>query len=75
MTPTEAAQIIGCCPAHVRFLIRQGKLKATKRVVISAVKKTRSTEYTITKAEAERIRKQKSKRGWKRGRKRRRDHE
>ena len=31
MTASQAAKMIDCTPSHVRFLIRQGKLKATKK--------------------------------------------
>ncbi len=30
MTPSQAAEVIGCCASHVRTLIRKGKLQAKK---------------------------------------------
>ena len=61
MTPTKAAEVIGCSPQHVRTLIRAGKLKATRR------KYPGGYYYDVTSREAKRYRNLPLTRGWPRG--------
>lgn len=55
MTPAEAAKIIGCTSAHVRLLIRTGKVRH-RRLDSTSPKGLPTHSYSITKREAERIR-------------------
>lgn len=67
MTPAEAAEIIGCSPAHVRFLCRKGLIKAKREESRSPVQGLPVHEYSVTKAEAERYRAKKFARSRPRG--------
>jgi len=52
MTPSQAASLIGCTPSQVRWMIRNGKLKAEKRKTIN---NQHGFEYVVLKRDAERI--------------------
>ena len=62
MTPTQAAQIIGCSPSQVRTLIRKKKIKATRRSMPGGY------YYDVSVSEAERYRDTEQTQGWPRGR-------
>ena len=66
MTPSKAAEVIGCTPRHVRALIQRGKLAAKKVHSDSAP----YFRYEITAAEARRYAREPQTRGFPRGGKR-----
>ena len=49
MTPRQAAEILGCDPSHVRWLIREGRLEADRREL-----ETGQYIYSIREDEVER---------------------
>lgn len=70
MAPSKAAAVIGCSNQHVRYLIRTGKLPATK-VFITEFGPSYFV-YNVKPADAQRMAKElnRSKRGYPIGRKR-----
>lgn len=65
----EAALKIGCCPAHLRLLIRRGKIKATRVESVTPVKKLATHTYVVGESEIERFLAESNprKQGWPRG--------
>lgn len=64
MTTTEAAQVIGCSPGHVRYLVRAGRLRATR---LPGPYNQRGYAWDIKRADAERYRDTPQRRGYPRG--------
>jgi excisionase family DNA binding protein len=64
MSPSEAAQEIGCSKQHVRWMINNGKIEAKK---IKSKHNQWGYEYEITKKEVDRVKKTTSTRGCPRG--------
>jgi hypothetical protein len=60
MTPNEASVVIGCSPMHIRYLCRNGTLKATKRPLRHD---PNGFEYSIAPKEVQRYRDNRPKRG------------
>ena len=61
MTPNQAAKVIGCSGSQVRYLIRQGKVKAT------TWESPGGFYYDVSQKEAEHYRDTEQSRGWPRG--------
>jgi hypothetical protein len=61
MTPAQASTIIGCTTRHVRYLIQQGRLKATHKWIVEGQHDRRVRRWNITRKEAERFVTQKRK--------------
>lgn len=56
MNAHEAAKLIGCTPAQVRWLIRKGKLRARRMPLLDSNGKKFGYSYQITETEARRQR-------------------
>lgn len=57
MTAYQAAKLIGCTPAQVRWLIRNDKMEAKKKPLKDSNGTVFGFEYEVTRPEAERVRK------------------
>jgi hypothetical protein len=67
LTPSQAAEVIGCSPQQVRTLIRVGRLRARR---VSTRNNQHGYRYTIALHDAELYRDTPQPKGYPRGRKR-----
>lgn len=57
MTPAQAAEVIGCHPRHVRWMIAQGKVLFDRTILQVTAKGFELVQYDISADEVERVRK------------------